>query len=276
MIQLFPRLKNRVLLICACYLAVIGVYVALNRGTNPIIPLLIALIGVVIVFVTQSINAANAHAQILSRLYNHLDVDGFLRSYMPFLDLKLKRPSMMLMLRLHVSNAYCAQGRFDEAEALLKSIDLTPGKKHEDDLLSRFAIVSNLCYCAEQKDDLEKARQYMDELLALRSELEALQSAKPEKKRMAFNTELNEQCFKFMTTGKADISALKALVQNNTQQLHRITISLWIARAYLAENNRREAEKLLEQIVKLAPDLYPGKVAQSLLNGLPAKSEDNP
>lgn len=275
MIQLFPKFKNRMLLICAFYLVMVGVYVVLKPGMNPVIPLLIAVVGVLVIMVSQSLNAANAHAQLLSRLYNQLDVDGFLKAYTPFMNLKLKNPSMILMVRLHISNAYCAQGRFDEAEALLKSIVLTPSKKHEDDLLSKFAIISNLCYCAEQKDDLEKAQKYMDELLALKKELEALQTSKPDKKKMVFNTELNEQCLKFMTTGKADINLLKGLVQSNTQQLHRITISLWIARAYLAENNRREAEKILDQIIKLAPDLYPGKAAQSLLNGLPAKSEDN-
>ena len=107
------------------------------------------------------------------------------------------------------------------------------------------------------------------------TELEALQTGKPEKKKMVFNTELNEQCLKLMTSGKANIDVLKTLVQNNSQQLHKITISLWIARAYLAENNRREAEKLLEQIVKLAPELYPGKAAAQLLNALPAKTESN-
>jgi len=93
------------------------------------------------------------------------------------------------------------------------------------------------------------------------------------KKRMVFNTELNEQCYAYLTTGKADIEALKNLVKNNAQQLHKITISLWVARAELSVNNRREAEKILEQIVKLAPDLYPGKVAAQLLTGLPAKTE---
>lgn len=62
------------------------------------------------------------------------------------------------------------------------------------------------------------------------------------------------------------MQALKTQVQsNNTQQLHRITTSLWIARAYLAEQNRREAENILQQIVKLAPDLYPGKEAARML-----------
>lgn len=274
MIQLFPKFKNRMLLICACYLVLVGVYVVLNPGVHPLVPLLIAVVGVLVVMVSQSLNAANAHAQMLARLYNHLDVSGFLKAYTPFMNLNLKNQSLMLMVRLHISNAYCAQGRFDEAEELLRSISLTPSKKHEDDLLSKFAIVSNLCYCAEQKNDVEKAQAYMDELLSIRKELEALQTGKPDKKKMVFNTELNEQCLKFLKTGKADLKLLQGLVQNNTQQLHRITISLWVARAYLAENNRREAEKLLEQIVKLAPDLYPGKVAAQLLSGLPAKTEE--
>ena len=92
------------------------------------------------------------------------------------------------------------------------------------------------------------------------------------KQRMAFSSELNDQCMALLTTGKADIEKLKTQVQqNNTPQLHRVTTSLWIARAYLAEQNRREAETLLEKIVKLAPDLYPGKEAARLLASLPAK-----
>ena len=41
----------------------------------------------------------------------------------------------------------------------------------------------------------------------------------------------------------------------------------------LAENNRREAESILEQIVKLSPGLYPGKEAAKLLAALPARPE---
>ena len=79
---------------------------------------------------------------------------------------------------------------------------------------------------------------------------------------------------KLLSTGKCDVQALKTQVQsNNTQQLHRITTSLWIARAYLAEQNRREAENILQQIVKLAPDLYPGREAARMLAELPAAAQ---
>jgi len=273
MIHLFPKRKNRMYLICACYIALVGVYFALNRGVNPIPVLLIALVGLGIVIFSQYLTAFNMHSQLLSRLYDHLNVEGFLRDYEPMLKLPVKNQNIALSVRLHTSNAYCAQGRFDEAIKLLSSFSIQPGKNQEEDLLSRFAIVSNLCYCAEQKNDLESAKTYMDELLSLKKQLEALQESKPMKKRMVFNTELNEQCLNLLTTGKADIEVLKNLVKNNAQQLHKITISLWVARAELAVNNRREAEKLLEQIVKLAPDLYPGKVAAQLLTGLPSKSE---
>ena len=272
MIHLFPKRKNRMLVICACYLALVGVYLALNRAANPLPVLLIAAVGLAIVVLSQYLTAFNMHSQLLARLYNQLDAEGFLRDYEPKLQLPIKNQNIALSVRLHVSNAYCALGRFDEAIALLSSFTIRPTKKPEDDLLSRFAIVSNLCYCAEQKDDLPAARQYMDELLALKAKLEAMQAAKPEKKRMVFNTELNEQCLSFLTDGKADIEALQKLVQSNTQQLHKITISLWIARVYLANNNRREGEKLLEKIVKLAPQLYPGKVAAQLLSSLPARA----
>ena len=274
MIHLFPKRKKRMLILCACYLALVGVYLALNRTANPVPVLLIAAVGLAIVVISQYLTAFNIHSQLLARLYNQLDAEGFLRDYESKLQLPIKNQNIALTVRLHVSNAYCAQGRFDEAIALLSSFTAKPSKDAEDDLLSRFAIVSNLCYCAEQKNDLPAARQYMDELLSLKARLEAMQAAKPEKKRMVFSTELNEQCLSFLSTGKADIEVLQRLVQSNTQQLHRITISLWIARVYLSENNRREAEKLLEQIVKLAPDLYPGRTAAQLLASLPGNASD--
>ena len=117
-------------------------------------------------------------------------------------------------------------------------------------------------------------RRVLDELPGYKKQLEAIQETKKPKQRMAFSCELNDQCMKLLSTGKCDIQALKTQVQqNNTQQLHRITTSLWIARAYLAEQNRREAENILQQIVKLAPDLYPGREAARLLAELPAKAE---
>ncbi|MED9822422.1 MAG: hypothetical protein U0J65_10435 [Christensenellales bacterium] len=272
MIHLFPKRQKRMLILCACYIALVGVYLALNRAANPLPALLLAAAGLVIVVLSQYLTAMNMHSQLLARLYNQLDAEGFLREYEPKLQLPLKNANIALSVRLHTSNAYCALGRFDEAMELLSSFPLKQTGREENDLLSRFAIVSNLCYCAEQKNDLEAAQRYMDDLLALKGKLEALQTSKPEKKRMVFNTELNEQCLSLLTTGKADIEALKKLVQTNTQQLHKITISLWVARAYLADNQRREAEKLLEQIIKLAPNLYPGQAAKAMLAALPAKS----
>ena len=275
MIHLFPKRKNRMYLICACYIALVGVYFALNKGVNPLPALLLCAVGLGVVIFSQHLTAFNMHSQLLAKLYDHLNVEGFLKTYEPMLNMPVKNQNIALTVRLHASNAYCAQGRFDEAIELLKAFPIQPGKNKEETLLSRFAVISNLCYCAEQKNDLEAAKAYMDELLALKKELESLQESKPMKKRMVFNTELNEQCYQYLTTGKADIEALKNLVKNNPQQLHKITISLWVARAELSANNRREAEKLLEQIVKLAPELYPGKVAAQLLTGLPAKTETN-
>lgn len=273
MIHLFPKIKNRMLLISVAYIVLVGVYIALNPNANPLVVLIIALIGLAVVMFSQYLNAINAHSQLLAKLYNHLNVDGFLREYEPMLKVPVKNQNIHLTVCLHTSNAYCAQGRFDDAIALLSACTIKSTGKKENDLLSKFAIVSNLCYCSEQKNDLENAQKYMDELLDLRKQLEALQTSKPEKKRMVFNTELNEQCLKFLKTGKADIDVLKNLVQSNTQQLHRITISLWVARAALAQNNRREAENILNQIIKLAPELYPGKAASQLLAGLPSKTE---
>lgn len=262
------------LLICGGYLGLVVVLGLIQPNRNWILFGVLAVIGLLILFFSQYMNAVNAHNQLLNRLYNQLDVEGFLRDYEPLLDIPVRNPNLYLMVRLHASNAYCAQGRFEDAVRLLSSTEIRKAKP-EQMLVARFALASNLCYCAEQQDDIESAKAYLDQLRDYKKQLDDMQAQKPEKKRMSFNIELNEQCMKFLTTGKADIDVLKTQVQqNNTQQLHRITTSLWIARAYLAENNRREAENILEKIVKLAPGLYPGQAAKKYLDELPPKPEE--
>ena len=270
MIHLFPSIKKRTLLLCGLFLAMLGVFSVLY-GVSPLILILIAMIGGLVIAALQAVSAVATHNQLLDILYNQLNPAGFLALYQPLLHVPVKNASLSLMVHLHISNAYCAQGRFDEAQALLSSFPIKSGRKLEEELLTRFSILSNLCYCAEQKSDIDAAQRHLDDLLAIKKKLEDLQKDKPEKKRLAFSTDLNEQCMKFLTTGKADIETLKQLSQNNNQLLHKVTISLWICRAYLAVNNRREAEKLLERIVNVASDLYPGKVAAELLAALPAK-----
>ena len=274
MIDLFPKQKRRMLIVLGIYLGLAALLLIIGSG-NAIVTAVLAVFGLIIVLAAELTGAANAHSQLLNRLYNQLDVEGFLREYEPKLQLKLKNNNMALMVRLHISNAYCAQGRFDDAMALLSSFEIKESKNHEETLLARFAVISNLCYCAEQKSDMETAQKYLSELLDLRRQLEKLQENKPQKNKMAFSTELNEQCMQYLKTGKADVEKLKAITrQNQSQQLQRITSSLWVARADLAENNRREAQSILEQIVKLAPNLYPGKVAAEMLAALPAKEKD--
>lgn len=274
MIDLFPKQKRRMLIVLGIYLGLAALLLIIGSG-NAIVTAVLAVFGLIIVLAAELTGAANAHSQLLNRLYNQLDVEGFLREYEPKLQLKLKNNNMALMVRLHISNAYCAQGRFDDAMALLSSFEIKESKNHEETLLARFAVISNLCYCAEQKSDVETAQKYLSELLDLRRQLEKLQENKPQKNKMVFSTELNEQCMQYLKTGKADVEKLKAITrQNQSQQLQRITSSLWVARADLAENNRREAQSILEQIVKLAPNLYPGKVAAEMLASLPAKEKD--
>ena len=269
MLQLFPVYKKRMLLNVALWIAFLAVSIILYPGIPQFVVMIAAVLGTLVLMFFQAMNATNRHNILLNVLYNELDADRFLRLYEPLLHVPVKSSQLYLMVRLHLSNAYVAQGRFEDAIALLKATEIKQDKP-ENMLLTRFAITSNLCYCAEQMNDLAAAQKHLDDLLAIKAQLEEMQKSKPEKKRMVFSTGLNEQCMAFLKTGKADIEFLKTQIQpNNNQQLHRITTSLWIARAYLAENNRREAEKLLKRIVELAPSLYPGKAARELLDQLP-------
>ena len=272
MLQLFPVYKKRILLYVGLWLAFLVAFMWIFPGVNQVLMVLAAVAGTLVVLAMQAVHAAGMHNGLLNILYNELDVKRFLRQYEPLLNHPVRSNQLYLMVRLHLSNAYCAQGRFEDALALLSATEIRQDKP-EKMLLVRFAITSNQCYCTEQMNDLPAAEKYLSELLAIKAQLEEMQKGKPEKKRMVFSTALNEQCMQLLKTGKADVEFLRTQVQeNNTQQLHRITTSLWIARAYLAENNRREAEKLLNRIVELAPNLYPGKCAKELLDQLPAKN----
>lgn len=277
MFVLFPRQKRRAIFSLCIYLAILIAVVLLNPSVSRLFIAFLTIIGSAAILLARYMEAANQHTTLLSRLYNQLDAEGFLHDYEPFLSIHLHSQYFELMIRLHVSNAYCALGRFDDAIQLLSSIEYREDK-HERLLLGKFSVLSNLCYCYEQKGDVKSSKSYLEQLRACKTELEEIQEQKPENKRMVFNITLNEQCMRFLEEGTMDIDTLKTQVQaKNTQQLHRVTTSLWIARAYLARNERREAENLLKRIVTMAGDLYPGQAAKRLLDDLPERdtpSED--
>lgn len=128
MIHLFPKLKKRMLIVLAAYLA-LALILLLVRSGNPIVTVVFAVLGLIIVVASQLLNATNAHSQLLNRLYNQLDVEGFVREYEPKLQIPLKNQNMRLMVRLHLSNAYCALGRFDDAIRVLSEVTIVEGKK---------------------------------------------------------------------------------------------------------------------------------------------------
>ena len=273
MLELFPVHKKRLAFNLCLFVAMLVALYFISPTINPLLLALIALAGCAAIFIMQYMRAAAQHSALLNVLYNELDAERFLRAYEPLLDRKVRSQNLYLMVRLHLSNAYCALGRFDDAMRVLTSVQLRPTKP-EKRLLFQFSIDSNLCYCYEQKGDIEAAQRHLTALRKTLAELEAIQQTKPPKQRMVFSIAFNEQCMKFLTEGCADIDVLKEQVEKSNQQLHRVTASLWIARSYLAQHNRREAERALERIVNLAGHLYPGRVAKELLDALPGRAED--
>ena len=274
MIHLFPQIKKRMTIILVIYMALVFLLGFLGE-TSLLALFLFTIAGFIAVVFSQYSNANKAHEAILAKLYNNMDAEGFIRDYEPMLKIDVKHPNLYMMIRLHLSNAYCALGRFDEAIALLSSITFAPQKKEEADLIARYTVASNLCYCALLKKDVPAAERYMDDTLSYKKRLDAIQQAKPEMQRMIFNNILNEQCLRLLKTGKCDAVVLRDEVQvKNTQMLHRVTTGLWIARALLADGNRRDAQALLERIAKVAGHLFVGQEAKALPSGLPGKSED--
>lgn len=274
MIHLFPAIKKRMTILLIVYMALVFLLGFLGQTSIPVL-VLFSIVGIAVVIISQYSNANKAHELLLARLYNNMDAEGFIRDYQQMLDYDVKHPNLHMMIRLHLSNAYCALGRFDDAIDLLAAIPFPPQKKEEADLIARYTVASNLCYCALLKKDIPAAERYMDDTEGYKKRLNAIQQTKPEMQRMVFNNILNEQCLRLLKTGKCDAALLRDKVQpQNTQTLHRVTTGLWIARALLAENNRREAEALLEKIAKVAGHLYIGREARALLAGLPGKEEE--
>lgn len=229
MLTLFPKFKKRLILFEVLYIALMVVLYILKPGANSIAMLLMLLVGALLIAAAQYINAVNAHNRQLNRLYNQLDVEGFLKEYEPHLKQNPSNPNLYTMIRMHISNAYAAQGRFEDAMKLLSSIQVKEGKKPEQALIQRYTITSQSLLLRRTDGRYSRGKKYLDELHRLKKQLEDIQETKPMKQRMAFSSELNDQCMALLTTGKADIEKLKTQVQqNNTQQLHRVTTSLWI------------------------------------------------
>lgn len=274
MLALYPKRLRLFALLSILLIAVIAALILLNPAANPVVWIILGVFGVLALLVSESNAAMQDHQRELARLYNQLDAEGFVRDYSRHLQNKTFTQDTAVMVRMHLSNAYVALGEFDKAAEVLTSFTLKEEKKEEKTLLLRFAMSSNLCYIAEQKEDIAEAQRRLDDLLQLKARLEKLQEGKPAQKRMSFSTDLNEQCLRLLKDGHADIELLKNTVQaGNREVLPRVTTSLWIARAYLADNQRREAEKLFRRIVELAPALHPGKEAARILATLPENGD---
>ena len=274
MIQLFPAIKKRLTVWLVVYMALVFLLGFLGETSLPVL-LLLSVAGIVTIIVSQYSNANKAHEALLNKLYHNMDPDSFLRDYEPLLKVNVNHPNLYMMIRLHISNAYCAKGRFDEAIELLSSIPFPPQKKEEADLIARYTVSSNLCYCALLKKDVDAAERYMQETEGYQKRLDAIQQTKPEMRRMVFTNILNEQCLRLLKTGKCDAVILRDKVQaKNTQMLHRVTTGLWIARALLADDNRRDAKVILERIEKVAGHLFVGQEARALLAGMPGSKKD--
>ena len=171
MLTLFPKFKKRMIIFEVVYVALMVTLYVLKPTASPIALALMLIVGGLFIAAAQYINAVNTHNRQLNRLYNQLDAEGFLKEYEPHLQQNPSNPQLYTMVRLHLTNAYAAQGRFDEAMKLLTSTPIRACKKPEQTLMNRFAVTSNLCYFAEQMGDLDTSKKYLDELHGYKNEL---------------------------------------------------------------------------------------------------------
>lgn len=180
MLTLFPKFKKRMILFEVVYVALMVTLYVLKPTASPIALALMLIVGGLFIAAAQYINAVNTHNRQLNRLYNQLDAEGFLKEYEPHLQQNPSNPQLYTMVRLHLTNAYAAQGRFDEAMKLLTSTPIRACKKPEQTLMNRFAITSNLCYCAEQMGDLDTAKNTLTSCTVTRTSLKKFRRRKAE------------------------------------------------------------------------------------------------
>ena len=271
MLALYPKLFRRYVLLSVLLAAGAAAVALFVPGVSVGFWILMGALGLFALLVSMSQQAMREHEKELSRLYNDMDAEGFARDYRIHLEQKLWSTDTEVMIRMHLSNAYIALGEFDHARKMLNYVQPAGRKKKETLLFNRFAMESNLCFVEEEEGNAEEARRRYDALMQLRQQLEEIQSAKPENRRAEFSTELTELCLRLLETGKTDAEALKRQVRASSRRLQKVTVSLWAARACLADGQREEAEKLLRRIVELAPRLHPGREAKKLLESLPQK-----
>ena len=274
MLALYPKLFKKYVLFSALLIAGVAAVLILRPEASRPAWILMGVLGLFALLVSMSQQAMREHEKELKRLYNEMDAAGFAKDYEPHLSQKFWSSDTEVMVRMHLSNAYIALGEFQKAREVLNYTQPEGKKKKETLLFNRFAIASNLCFVEEVEGNVREARRRYDELIGIRKELEELQLAKPENKRAEFSTELTELCLRLLETGKTDAEALKSQVRASGRMLQKVTVSLWAARACLAERQRKEAEKLLRRIVELAPELYPGREAKKLLASLPGEAEE--
>ena len=268
MLALYPKLFRKYVLLSVILAAGVAAVLILRQEASKGLWIVLGILGLFALLVSMSQQAMREHEKELKRLYNEMDAEGFAKDYAVHLTQKLWSSDTELMIRMHLSNAYIATGEFNRAREILNYTQPERRKKKEVLLFNRFALGSNLCFLEEEEGNVKEARRRYDELLKLRKELEEIQLTKPENKRAEFSTELTELCLRLLETGKTDTEALKAQVRASQRMLQKVTVSLWAARACLADNQRKEAEKLLHRIVELAPNLYPGREAKKILESL--------
>lgn len=275
MLALYPKLFRKYVLFSALLIAGVIAVLVLRPEASRGVWILMGILGLFALLVSMSQQAMREHEKELKRLYNEMDAAGFAQNYAVHLTQKLWSSDTELMVRMHLSNAYIALGQFGKAREVLSFTQPEGKKKREALLFNRFALESNLCFVEEEEGNVQEARRRYDELVALRKELEELQSMKPENKRTEFSTELTELCLQLLETGKTDTEALKNQVRASQRMLQKVTVTLWAARACLADHQRKEAEKLLQRIVELAPELYPGREAAKILASLPRETVES-
>ena len=272
MLSLYPKIQRRFVLLSSVFVVSLLALLWFNPAANRPIWILLAVLGLAALFISSSNHAVKAHQKELQQLYEALDAEGFLRGYRQHLQQKLPFKDTELMVRMHLSNAYIALGRFEEAKEVLKAYRDKPGKKEEATLLTQFAITDHLCYCARQEEVIAEATVFLHALMDQRARLEELQEGKKAGQRLRFHTRMHEVCVQILSEGKGDVDWLKAETSDpHTQMLSKVTLSYWIARAYWADNQRKEAERMFRWVIDHAPHLHPGRKSAEWLASLQAE-----
>ena len=202
-------------------------------------------------------SAIGAHQKLLSILYDKMQPSAFMDAYGPIIKKVQKGSAMEAAMRAHMGNALAAMGDYREAlpwyESACARADV------------RLMQAENRCRCYLALNDMPRLKNEEAEWDKCLGEVKPARRAASQKARqvLKIRCRLNEG-----TADTSDQIAIQEEKQNTNKRLHRVEMSLLLAKIYRLLGFHYAAVQELTALTALNPELECSREARILLEEL--------